>query len=96
MKQDHDMVAAVRVVFEGRVQGVGFRYTAAQLANEFQIRGWVRNAFDGSVELIAAAADENLEQFLEALQSRMARNIRQMHKQPASLSAGVTSFEIRG
>lgn len=94
MAKDHDVLDAVRVVFEGRVQGVGFRFTAAQLAREYRIRGWVRNAVDGSVELVAAS-DENLAPFLEALKGRMAQNIRHMHQQSTALSARVTSFEVR-
>ncbi len=37
----------------GRVQGVGFRYFVEQAANSLELRGWVRNADDGSVEVYA-------------------------------------------
>ena len=37
----------VRVVFEGRVQGVGFRWTARSVATELGLTGWVRNEDDG-------------------------------------------------
>lgn len=37
------------MVFTGRVQGVGFRYKIAHLANAMGVTGWVRNEYDGSV-----------------------------------------------
>lgn len=41
------------IVFSGRVQGVGFRYTACALARSLGLTGWVRNAADGTVEMEA-------------------------------------------
>ena len=38
-----------RIIFHGRVQGVGFRYTAKHLANSLGITGWVKNEWDGTV-----------------------------------------------
>ena len=40
-------------VFFGRVQGVGFRYRAKYVANGLRITGWVRNDWDGTVEINA-------------------------------------------
>ena len=44
----------------GRVQGVGFRYFVEQSANALEVRGWVRNDDDGSVEVYAVATPEQL------------------------------------
>ena len=38
-----------RIVFYGRVQGVGFRYTAKRLAQSLGLTGWVKNEYDGTV-----------------------------------------------
>ena len=40
-----------RLCFYGRVQGVGFRYTARRAAGEARVTGWVRNEYDGSVTM---------------------------------------------
>ena len=60
---------AKKVFYSGRVQGVGFRCAAKQLAAEFDVSGWVRNLPDGRVEMLVIAADaEELEAFLTELQ----------------------------
>lgn len=57
----------VRVHYNGRVQGVGFRYTVKTLAQGFEITGAVRNLPDGRVELEAEGAVAELEDFLRAV-----------------------------
>ena len=52
----------------GRVQGVGFRYFTRRMAEAFDIRGTVRNADDGSVEIVACGTDENLRSFREQIE----------------------------
>ena len=37
------------MIFHGRVQGVGFRYTAKYLARSMNLTGWVKNEYDGTV-----------------------------------------------
>jgi acylphosphatase len=51
------------VIYKGRVQGVGFRYTTRRVAAGFEITGVVRNLPDGSVELIAEGRRDELEAF---------------------------------
>jgi acylphosphatase len=51
----------------GRVQGVGFRYTAKTVATGFDVTGLVRNRPDGQVELVAEGQPEELEAFRIAL-----------------------------
>ena len=52
-------MTAKRVIFSGRVQGVGFRYSVKQLALGFEVVGWIKNLKDGTVELqLMGEADE--------------------------------------
>ncbi|HEY4417577.1 MAG TPA: acylphosphatase [Verrucomicrobiae bacterium] len=55
------------VHYSGRVQGVGFRYTAKQVAAGFELVGTIRNLPDGRVELIVEGARAELEDFRAAL-----------------------------
>jgi len=55
------------VFYSGHVQGVGFRYTAKNVATGFEITGIVRNLTDGRVELVAEGLRTELEAFHTAL-----------------------------
>jgi acylphosphatase len=53
------------ITIKGRVQGVGFRYSALKAAQAFGIRGFVRNNPDGSVYIEAESPQPGLDLFLE-------------------------------
>ena len=61
------MIAALHLMIQGRVQGVGFRYTAKSVATGFEVTGIVRNLADGRVELIAEGLKDELEGFQQAI-----------------------------
>ena len=63
--------------YTGRVQGVGFRYTAERLALEQGLVGWVKNLADGRVELVCEGARGQAEKLLESIrQSALGPHIR--------------------
>lgn len=71
-----DVLAAIRAVVRGRVQGVGFRDYVETRARVLRLAGSVRNLPDGcSVEVIAEGRRESLEQLIEHLREgpRMSR-----------------------
>ena len=68
----------MQIIYEGRVQGVGFRYTTKSLARGFEVTGVVRNLDDGRVELVGEGEREELEAFQKAIRdSEVGRFIRQ-------------------
>lgn len=82
------------VFYSGRVQGVGFRYTAQEVAEGFAVTGFVRNLPSRQVELVAEGQADEVEAFLQALGNRMKGYIvesRVHDEEPA----GHRSFEIR-
>jgi len=58
---------AVRAIVSGRVQGVGFRYSAQRKAKSFGLRGYVRNKVDGSVEAFAEGEKGDVDAYLKWL-----------------------------
>lgn len=57
----------MRYVVRGVVQGVGFRWFVLREAHRLNVRGWVSNLPDGSVEVVADGPSSSLEQLEQAL-----------------------------
>ena len=64
-----------RVVFHGRVQGVGFRWTTKRVAKHFPVTGYVRNRSDGTVELVVQGASAAISEVISGVLEAMAVNI---------------------
>ncbi len=65
-----------RIIYTGRVQGVGFRATTKRLASGFHVTGYVRNLPDGAVEVAASGEAIELDRFLEAIGREFGAKIR--------------------
>ena len=90
------MGKTLQVFYEGRVQGVGFRYTARRVAAGFDVAGYVRNLADGRVELVASGEAEEVDGFLEAVrESELAGHIGGEIAADVVKPAGLRGFEIR-
>ena len=87
---------ARRVIFEGRVQGVGFRYTTKDIAKGFDVCGTVKNLPEGTVELEVMGEREEVEAFLKEIaeESAMAHHIKGMHVKNIPPLDGVKGFTI--
>lgn len=59
----------LRATIHGDVQGVGFRHTTRTLAHQLNLKGYVRNKADGSVEILAQGEKPVLKHLLEKLKS---------------------------
>jgi acylphosphatase len=59
--------SAVLLLIRGRVQGVGFRFYAQDVAEELRLAGWVRNLPDGSVEAYAEGPRADLDAFIDRI-----------------------------
>jgi len=57
-------MTGVKIIVDGMVQGVGFRWFTVRLAESFGITGWVRNRFRGDVEIYAEGEKETLQAFI--------------------------------
>ena len=55
----------VRAIIEGTVQGVLFRHHTREMALQLNLRGWVKNRRDGSVEAVFEGEKEKVDQILK-------------------------------
>lgn len=55
------------IIFYGRVQGVGFRFYSVSKARQLGMTGWVKNRYDGSVEMEAQGEDGQFRELIAFL-----------------------------
>ena len=91
-----DEFIRLHVIVEGHVQGVGFRFFVQDKANSLDIRGWVRNRWDGTVEVIAEGVSENLDSLVHAFyQGTMASTVTNIKTERQTATGEFTHFNIR-
>ena len=87
----------LHVYYQGRVQGVGFRWTVREVAMGFDVTGWVRNLSDGRVELVAEGERPALEAFQDAVpKAGLRRFIRTATEDWSNGTGEFRGFEITG
>ena len=75
-KKDSSPAERAHVFYSGRVQGVGFRYLAEDIAHRTGVRGFVKNLPDGRVEVVCEGPKEKIDAFLSQVrESTLARYI---------------------
>lgn len=91
------MKVAKKYLISGRVQGVGFRFFAERVANQLGISGYVKNSWDGKVEVYAIGDETSLEEFKRHLAEgpRSAR-VRGIVESDESVKRRYTTFVIEG
>ena len=69
-RRDEKEEIRYHVIFYGQVQGVGFRYRAYYAAYQLGLTGWVKNLYDGSVEMEVEGEEPLIDQLIIFLQNR--------------------------
>jgi len=88
-------VTSERVLFTGRVQGVGFRYTVRSLAKRHPITGYVKNLADGTVELILQGTPVAMNALLSDVVDHFGDNIAHCERSAIDTAEEFTLFDIR-
>ena len=70
------MVVAKHITFQGRVQGVGFRYTSLRIAAGYELTGFVRNLPGGAVEMVVQGTEKEIDNCLRDIQQYFGGHIR--------------------
>ncbi|MFG0244615.1 MAG: acylphosphatase [Phycisphaerales bacterium JB052] len=89
------MVTRQRIIFQGRVQGVGFRARARTAASRFPVTGWVRNEPDGTVMLEAQGTETDLRAFLDDLRKKTSGLVEREIHANVRTEPDEQGFEIR-
>ncbi len=55
------------LIISGRVQGVGFRYTSKQVAQRYDVTGWVKNLTNGTVQIVVEGQQAEIDRYLDDL-----------------------------
>jgi acylphosphatase len=97
MNAVHQAPVRLTARFEGHVQGVGFRYTAIELAERLDVTaGYVMNLMNGDVELVAEGPEATLRELLAQIQrSHLGRYILRMDQQWSPARGGFAGFDVR-
>lgn len=89
------MKKQVHVFYIGIVQGIGFRYTAQDIASDLGISGWVKNLQDGRVELVAEGEEDILKDLLFKIKENLTGYIKNSKIEYLSPTNEFKEFEIR-
>jgi acylphosphatase len=82
------------VHYTGKVQGVGFRATAVEIARDFPVTGWVKNLADGRVQLLVEGPEDAVEKFLDKVRTRWKKNIDKEQVEKPEVSGKYKTFDI--
>lgn len=91
---DTDSTFFLVAYFSGHVQGVGFRYSTAQLAKGYEVTGFVQNLPDGRVKLEIEGVESECRQMLSSVEDELASYVRKTELSAGSRRASFTTFKI--
>ena len=84
----------LRVLYSGRVHGVGFRATALEFARRHAVVGWIRNLDDGRVEMEAEGSPRHVDALLADMAAHFAGYIRDTEKHSIATKGEERTFAI--
>lgn len=85
-----------KLIFKGRVQGVGFRFTAKMIADRLNLTGSVKNLYNYDVESYVQGEVESIERFIYELENQRFIRIESIDKTEVDLIEDEKSFDIIG
>ena len=83
------------MVFTGRVQGVGFRYKANYIADQYRLTGYVKNEYDGSVTVEIQGSEQEIYMFLKSLANDRSIDIYDLKKERIPVEEDERGFIVQ-
>jgi len=87
-------IVAKHIVFSGRVQGVGFRFTALNIANRYHLTGYVKNLPGGAVEMLAQGPEDIINNSISDIRDSFAGCVRDVEVEDAAVDPQLKEFKI--
>ena len=87
-------MVAKHIIFSGRVQGVGFRFTAHRMAGRHGLTGYVRNLPNGTVEMLAQGPAHDIDDCIRDIQDSLAGHVRETRAVDVPPDPTYTDFRI--
>ncbi|MHC4220799.1 MAG: acylphosphatase [Planctomycetota bacterium] len=85
---------AKHIIFSGRVQGVGFRFTALRVAERFGLTGIVRNLPNGSVEMIVQGWPNDVAACIEDIKESFGVKVKKTQIEDIDINPKYEDFKI--
>ena len=82
------------ITFTGRVQGVGFRFTARRAAQRRQLTGFVRNTPNGSVEMLAQGNPVEIDDCIQDIKEYFSGYLKEVKIEEIPVETKYTDFQI--
>jgi len=90
----NETMIARHIIFTGRVQGVGFRFTARGIASRCGLTGFVRNLPDGTVEMLAQGEPQDVDAAIAQIKQRFLGYIADVRVNEVPYDPQYTDFRI--
>ena len=85
---------AKHIIFIGRVQGVGFRFTAHRTAIRYRLTGYVRNLMDGTVEMLAQGSPDDIDDCMRDIEQTFCGDVTETKVEQIPFDPTHNSFKI--
>ena len=85
----------LRIIYSGRVQGVGFRYTTRNISRRYDVTGYVKNLPDGTVEVVITGPTDEVAGFVTEIAEAMQGNITETCTEPYDSVETFRGFRVR-
>ncbi len=83
------------LIFSGDVQGVGFRYHANYISQHLGVTGWVKNLYDGRVEMEAQGTEAQIESLISQLKAQRFVEINDIESELIKVDPRSYEFKVR-
>lgn len=91
---EKSQVVRKHVIFEGDVQGVGFRFQISQKADPLDLVGWVKNLPNGTVETEIQGEEKKVDYLIESMKNHRYIPVDKIHVDQMEIKDHETDYKV--